>query len=251
MDDHGVRRARPTRGRHDQGERPGGEDRQDEALPGAPHGQGAMKPTAISSCCTTPGHRRLHERRRGRLVVSGLDHRDRVGDGRLDVVRDGDTGHLGAGGGDIGGVHHGGVGLAAGHRGDGGFDVGGQRLGGDGDAELLLDLAGVVAGGDARGTQHNGHPGLGQVLQAGDLLGVAGRDGDLQLVLGEDDRGFDHAGGDQLVHVRLIGGGEHVGRCALLDLGDQGVGAGEVVGQVETRVLRHERGLGRVERAGQ
>ena len=46
--------AQAHQGEHHQGQGPGGEDRGDHALPGAPHGQGAMKPMATSSCCTTP-----------------------------------------------------------------------------------------------------------------------------------------------------------------------------------------------------
>src|SRR5205085_11494228 len=77
-----------------------------------------------------------------------------------------------------------------------------------------------------------------EILEPGDVPGVALGDGDLQHVLGEDRRGgrLQARVGDDL-HLLLVGAGEDVGGRALRDLGGQRVAPGEVELHVQAGVV--------------
>ena len=188
--------------------------------------QGCWNPAACKICCTSRRHDVVHERLASGRVLPGLDHDDRVGVDRAGCLGEVDPEHLGARRLHVGLVDDAGVDLAE-------LDLGQDRR------DVLFErdrvrrqlgrgecLRGCSATGHRGRAQRQFHSGLRDVGEARDVVGIAWRDGDLELVLGEHLRCADavtrlrHRG-----HRRRARGGEHVDRRALGDLCGERVGA--------------------------
>src|SRR5712692_298783 len=162
-------------------------------------------------------------------VVSGLQHRDRVGGHHVLVVGDHDPLHLDSAGLDVGDVHDAGIGFPQGNLADDCLDIGLLAGGLEADARPLQDLERIPPARHGRGAQDDHQAGATQVRQPSDSLRVAGRDHDLQPVGGEHPRGsHNEPGVNQLLHVGLVRRRKHVGGRTLLDLGGQRGRAGQV-----------------------
>src|SRR5581483_7149601 len=116
---------------------------------------------------------------------------------------------------------------------------------------LLQRLQRVPPRGYGGIAQHHGQVAAGEVAQGRDVLRVACRHDDHQLVLREDPRLLDEAGVDELLHRRVVRGGGHVGRRALFHLLHERARPREVVRDVQLRVAGGDAAGGVVERLGE
>ena len=191
---------------------------------------------------------------RGRRVLGGFRHRDRVGGDDVDVVGNGDADRFVACRLDIGRVDDACVGFVEGHLVHDRLHVGFEALRRDGDLGLVEHLFRVRADRNLWRSSHVDQARLREVGDAGDALRVAlGRD-DLQLVGCERHRwggGARAARRGDLVHVGGVGRCEHVGWRTLIDLGGERRRSGEAEGHLHARIRGFERGADLFERVGQ
>ena len=191
--------------------------------------------------------------RRAAVGVRAVGHwRDRIGGHDVDVGRNVDALGAVAGREHIGDVDEPGVGLALDDLRDDAADVLLEAVRGDLDARGLEHLLRVPADRHLGITRHHDEVRVGQVVNRRDAVRIPGFDDDRQRVAGERRRvGGRALGLDELVHVALVGGGEHVGRRTLVDLGHEVRRRGEVERHVHVGVFGLERVADGRERVGQ
>ena len=165
----------------------------------------------------------------GHLGVGRLGERgDRVGGGHVLLRRDLDALDRVTGGQYVGPVDDPGVELAGLDLGEQRADVGLVGVDRRRHAGVGERLAAELPAGDLLGAEPDQQVAVGEVGEPGDAGRVAGRDGDLELVLDEARRIGGRSGFDDLVHVGRVGRREDVSRRAGEDLLAQGGRAREV-----------------------